>query len=234
MCKMTFALPQADFEWKYISFHISTNLQSRFAPAAGDQPRKPKSWVVSCGECQVGDPMAEEVIKMWFEKRERMWLRAAVSWPLGGGQIQNWTPTINVSSTIELLAEELVSRNHKKEVSSMALRGSTNSVPLLTHPGPWNQSATLEESSQIWDCEEGWEGMGGGWLPVAGLFGPRRPNHGGAHALPLKYNTETQSNTTAWDGCSSANDRGASGQCQHDFNHCSYCSTLHCQCNLCA
>ena len=73
----------------------------------------------------------------------------------------------------------------------MALRGSTNSVPLLTHPGPWNQSATLEESSQIWDCEEGWEGMGGGWLPVAGLFGPRRPNHGGAHALPLKYNTET-------------------------------------------
>ena len=42
--------------------------------------------------------------------------------------------------------------------------------------------------------------MGGGWLPVAGLFGPRRPNHGGAHALPLKYNTETQSNTTAWDG----------------------------------
>ena len=199
---MAFALPQADFERKYISFRVSTNLQIRFAPHfhISQQPRKAKSWVVSCGECQVGDPMGEEVIKMWFEKRERMWLRAVVSWPLGGGQIQNWTPTINVSSTIELLAEELVSRNHKKEMSSMALRGSTNSVPLLTHPGPWNQSATLEESSQIWDCEEGWEGMEGGWLPVAGLFGPRRPNHGGAHALPLKYNTETlvQYNSLGW------------------------------------
>ena len=55
----------------------------------------------------------------------------------------------------------------------------------------WVEVKSLEESSQIWDCEEGWEGMGGGWLPVAGLFGPRQPNHGGAHALPLKYNTET-------------------------------------------